>query len=104
MKVQVTADDIFCGKARSCCECPVALAAGRAVGGLIRRDWQDYLEVNIESISVYAADCTGRYSWATPPAAVEFIQRFDDSLPVEPFEFELEENAAAEPAHNGKES
>lgn len=79
MKVVVTAADIKRGRRCSAVGCPVALAACRALG-LDQDSWP--LGVS-DAINVYN---NGRY--ALPKRAVKWIERFDNSRPVEPFEFE----------------
>ena len=80
-RVSVTAEHIAAGTPRSCGECPIALALLAAFPDAIRVD------VDTESARLYAPE--GRYRAAMPPEAGEFISRFDDELPVEPFTFNL---------------
>lgn len=77
MLIEVTREDIDHGLAGSCGSCPVALA--------IRRRFPDgWVRVGIRC--VYA----GGRAYHLPSGAIEFIERFDGGMPVEPFSFELD--------------
>lgn len=79
VKIVVTASDIKRGRRCSAFGCPVALAACRALG----LD-DDALPLGVsDEINVY-----NKIRYSIPDKAIEWIKRFDDSLPVEPFEFE----------------
>lgn len=74
--VSVTQDDIDSGYRNSCTNCPVARAMSRELGK----------DITIPS----------RWAWfdgerkALPFIVSTFIARFDNSLPVEPFTFEVQ--------------
>lgn len=48
-------------------------------------DWR----IDDQEISIWAG-CVKLGTIPLPPEAVEFVERFDDGLPVEPFEFTIE--------------
>lgn len=76
MKIEVTARDIEKGLPEDKCGCPVALAIRRATG----------LEVSVWcSMSVKV----GREYIDLPDEAEDFINRFDQGEPVQPFTFDL---------------
>lgn len=77
MTINVTQDDIRDGKRYRCGECPVALAIKRACG-------TNNVLVNRLSVIV-----NGGSKIPMPDAGIDFICRFDDTLPVKPFSFEL---------------
>lgn len=79
-RVQVTADDIANGEAGNCARCPIAIAIGRAAPGR-----SPHVETDIVCIEDDHPVCA-----ALPRAAQDFIGRFDNALPVEPVEFDLE--------------
>lgn len=78
LKVQVTADDIREGKREDSLHCPIALALQRLLG----QPWRVGTNVAQGPNWGESADL--------PPAAREFVLRFDLGLPVEPFEFETQ--------------
>mgnify|MGYP003556362465 CR=1 FL=1 len=76
MKIQVTQEDIDKGIKQNICNCPIALSLKRnfpraKVGCSITLNgtWNDAIDTPVE------ASC--------------FIDKFDNDLPVEPFEFDL---------------
>ena len=84
MKIDVTQEDIDCGKQRSTSCCPVALA--------IRRTKPRFAPIIVERTCVVI----GRYEYDLPPTAREFIADFDSTKDPdeewpepEPFSFEL---------------
>jgi hypothetical protein len=86
--VQVTADDIANGTPGSPCQCPIALAAVRALGD----DWAGVLKVEEDRelrIALYGnpIDVDPYATFTLPDDALEFVMRFDTAGPVEPFTF-----------------
>lgn len=77
LTVTVTADDIAEGEALSCSACPVALAIRRLGYPHARVDW------GYAMMRGYDARIE------LPPAAVKFIEDFDDGRVVHPFVFEF---------------
>jgi len=77
--IELSADDITHGTKKDCSDCPVARAVARALPG-------SRPEVFHEEIELY-----GKYrGTATTPSEIsEFIEAFDDGVPVEPFRFTL---------------
>lgn len=78
MKIKVTQDDIDKGKRCLINQCPIALAVRRGTG--------------LPTVYIGAVHfITGKFERVTlPPAAIEFIKKFDQQATVKPFEFELE--------------
>jgi hypothetical protein len=82
MAIQVTQQDIDRGKRGDDCWCPVALAINRWSGR------NSSVDVDTVVIGIDTAD--GKPDeFLTPPKIAEFIRRFDNGEPVEPFEFDL---------------
>jgi hypothetical protein len=85
VKVSVTAEDIASGKPGEICLCPIYLALQRAMPDGVEALWVD----------CYRARLSGS-PWLTtasaplPQSARDFIGRFDNAIPVEPFEFDLD--------------
>lgn len=77
-RVQVTAEDIAHGERGNCNECPVARAIMRAVPGSAPNVGYDIVSAGIGGM---AADLPGD--------AVDFIDRYDQEVGAEPFEFDL---------------
>ena len=81
MLIKVEQYQIDNGLPRSMCSCPVALAIERCTGRHI-------VEVSDEHVTIFEH---GEFvNILLPLAAQEFIKRYDEGSPVEPFEFELE--------------
>lgn len=76
-KIEVTQDDIDCGKRLTCDKCPVALAIRR----VSRFRWNIY--------SRRAIQRNGPRSVDLPPEVSSFIRDFDNRTPVQPFSFEI---------------
>lgn len=79
--IHVTQDHIDSGLPAEPCYCPVALALEEQLGGVWFVD-RGYLYKSSGSIFVN-----------TPGIVLNFIDRFDEDLPVEPFSFELDLSA-----------
>jgi hypothetical protein len=77
MTIQVTQEDISNGRRASCTDCPIALGLDRSLG--FRCDGVGSLFAQISGEDI-----------ALPPNALNFLNRFDAGLPVQPFEFELD--------------
>jgi hypothetical protein len=80
IKIDVTSDDIAKGEREQPCRCPIALALTRAHPG----QWV----LGEHTADFYFDDADGTIS--LPNEARDFIKRFDNGDPVEPFSFELE--------------
>lgn len=78
-KIDVTAEDIEHGHRNNCFLCPVALAFERITRHTIK--------VNSRHVSNKA---TGFLINKLPHSAKQFINDFDDGLPVRPFTFEID--------------
>lgn len=100
MKVHVTVGDIAHGCRGSLDSCPLALAVRRVLPPALA-----IFGVGVTRPGIVLLD-VGEVvrSWTNSADVARWIMDFDAGAPVAPFEFELEENAAAEPAQNGKES
>jgi hypothetical protein len=79
LNIKVTQEDIDCGKRDSIYACPVALAAERL--GF-------RATVGLWSIDLNVSDWMW-WRYKLPPDVRNFINAFDHSEPVAPFEFEL---------------
>lgn len=77
--ITVTAADIARGKPGEACACPVYLALARALPHL----------GSMRAGPLYIG-LTARVAVDTPTEASDFIARFDNGLPVEPFSFGLD--------------
>ena len=77
MKIVVTQEDIEKGVKNVCAWCPVALAATRAFGKPMKA-----MRWRLEDIA------TGK-EYKNPDGVSRWMFRYDDNLPVEPFEFEV---------------
>lgn len=95
-KITVTEADIVEGCEGSASNCPIARAVQRQLGQRVSRDGFVRYHFTI-SPSRYSIR-RGNERWCAeviyvgepPREAAEFIARFDDSKPVEPFEFEID--------------
>lgn len=85
VRVVVTDEDIAGGNLGHACSCPVALAVDRAVKG-----WGFNASAVTNAIRVHRKDNGVEVMYRPPKAAWKFMHRFDDSLPVMPFEFLME--------------
>ena len=76
MRIKVEQRHIEAGKRRDVRKCPVALALNEATG----LEWM-------------VADCLssldGGIHRSAPPSVIDFFSRFDEEMPVQPFEFKL---------------
>ena len=77
MKIKVTQEHIERGVVKDCDVCPVALAMQEAMEDDKVRVFSTYIE-------------TSEGNYITPESVGDFIDNFDEGLPVKPFEFELE--------------
>lgn len=90
--IEVTAEDIRLGTPASACQCAIALAALRALGdgfaGFLMAEDAGIGEERLQ-VSLYEnrAAHVPYAAYPLPPAAVSFIDRFDNGRPVEPFAF-----------------
>lgn len=81
--IRVNPEHIDAGEPDNCEKCPIALAVLEQFG-----DKLAWIEVSEAEISLHTP---GTEYAADPPAeAVEFITRFDNCDPVQPFEFTVE--------------
>lgn len=80
MKIIVTDEDIINGIPENEYECPIALACKRMQLGD---------NITVEDAITYLKD-NKAYIIHLPIEVEDFIQTFDNHLPVEPFEFEAE--------------
>lgn len=88
LTVHVTKQDIAAGEQKRCMQCPIALAARRALG-LSEDDW--IVSVLPSVITVYEEPDGGRAAWWRPPKSARvFIAAFDMGQDVEPFTFAAE--------------
>ena len=87
MKFQVTAEDIMNGVPNSPCECPVALCVKRTMNATFCNAYG----LDISAMKTEAGLITCLLMRKTPKRVREFMEDFDDHLPVSPFEFELTE-------------
>jgi hypothetical protein len=82
MKIQVTQQNIYMGLRGSCSGDPIALAMQDAK---IIKPW-------VSPTLISWLDVHGfKKSMDTPESVVYFMERYDNGLSVQPFEFELEE-------------
>jgi len=83
MRINVTQSDINNGLRYTSNSCPIALAVGRAIGKEV--------EITFETCSVYEmiGDFWRWVPYRLPIEVSEFIDQFDDELPVAPLEFEF---------------
>jgi hypothetical protein len=90
MKVQVLDADIAYGCRMNTLECPVARAVSRATGMLASVHWNKIILFSNKK-EAEMMDWHDRVvkEWDTPSEVVRMIRRFDEGLPVCPFEFEL---------------
>lgn len=90
MKITVTQEDIREGARANCLKCPIALALERALKPLLELDIWYRVQVNEDNVEITNTGAeSGRFAALLPEEAEEFIRRFDNRQPVEPFEFEL---------------
>jgi hypothetical protein len=84
VKVTVTAENIEHGEPRKACACPIALA--------IIGHYPDYAAgLEVLGPKAYLCDVQGdpyEEAWL-PDVARDFIERFDNGVPVTPIEFEM---------------
>lgn len=83
--IEVTQQDIDDGKRSNCNECPIALAASRALKDKIEFN---YVHVNPRSCGFWKED--DPYFMGAinlPPNARAFVHKFDNDIPVKPFKF-----------------
>jgi len=78
MLIEVTAEDIEQGEHTHGTKCPVARALTRANGEPCGATYT-HLRIGIPAREIIA----------TPQPAYDFMNAFDDGLPVEPFTFEI---------------
>ncbi len=79
--IEVSQEDINHGNRSSCRHCPVARALNRATGrrwSVGTRSFVELINNNIDQKLPY---------FGIPPIASEFIRRFDEESPVQPFAF-----------------
>ena len=99
MRIEVTQQDIDAGVRCDGNHCAIALAIARAIGITTQPPWSSHISVceyevwagNHISVCEYEV-WVGNHAWkheALPAEARDFIGRFDDGKPVEPFAFEL---------------
>lgn len=81
MLIKVTQVHIDNGCRLSCSQCPIALAIYET-SALIRN-------VRVRKITTFTDLYHGDKAFKLPDEALEFIQKFDSGLKVEPFEFTL---------------
>jgi len=86
MRIEVTQDDITHGTKCECTHCPITLAIARELNVTIPSPDNDDYYIYVYNTFVRI----GEERRILPLAATEFIRRFDKSLPVYPFEFELD--------------
>jgi hypothetical protein len=77
--IEVTAEDIARGQKFYCSNCPVALAASRALGHPV-----------VAGANVMYVRVGGYPTLELPPVAKSFIEDFDSGENVSPFSFTLE--------------
>jgi len=91
MKISVTQDHISAGKKEDCQKCPIALAITEALPGIhvsVFGDLKSTCNAPVEFRNAYVRlDGIAHY---LPRDAASFIDDFDYSRKVHPFEFELE--------------
>ncbi|KKN40303.1 hypothetical protein LCGC14_0734600 [marine sediment metagenome] len=86
MSISITQKLIDEGVRKDCNACPTAKAIEDATG----------LPARVTSATIHWGDVGGcfegsayKYRMDTPPAVREFLDRYDEGLPVEPISFEL---------------
>ena len=87
--ITVLQDDIDNGAMRSTDDCPIALAATRDLADLLLEG----VSVGSSAITLWPSVINSLKSHSQgllPEEAEEFVVRFDNSLSVEPFKFEIE--------------
>jgi hypothetical protein len=85
--IEVTADDIASGKPGSPCQCPIALAAIRALGefeGVLKAETAGALWIALYRDSI---DWEPYATYSLPKDVVAFVELFDNDRPVAPFTF-----------------
>lgn len=80
LKIDVTQNDINCGKRRRCTKCPVALAVRRVLGE----------PVKVQSFSIHYKS----RRIAMSRKVEDFVRRFDERQPVRPFSFVFDTEGA----------
>jgi len=85
VRVEVTAELIAAGIRKSCFECPLALAAMRALGGEFA-----YITTKGCCVDFPEGSAPERVRFRLPELAVDFMRAFDGGHNVEPFSFEIE--------------
>lgn len=81
MKIRVTKDCIKDGDKDNMDYCPIGLAMRRR---------SDFGDVKVDQEAIYFTRGERHYVRVLPQDAQDFIARFDDGKPVEPFTFEIE--------------
>lgn len=76
LRIHVTAEDIAAGTRRDCETCPIAQALMR----------QGFTDVSVSADSILF----GPYWQPASDRVADFIHEFDEGLPVEPFDFDVE--------------
>ena len=85
--VHVTQEMIDAGIPKTCISCPIQLAMRQ----IMDRDF--FCEVNKVAVSVFNNACELQAEIHLPVTARNFIHRFDNGEPVEPFSFTLPRDA-----------
>jgi hypothetical protein len=80
MKIIVTAEHIKNGVRKKCDKCPAALAV---------REQSPFKDAEIGYLS-WTPSYVANWRRITDLGLVDFVARFDNQLPVEPFEFNLD--------------
>ena len=87
LSVNVTDDDIFQGEPGECDTCPIALAIERAAEKISRRG--DWVHAEVFTEHAWLRIGPNRYRASLPQSVQDFIGRYDNALPAEPFEVTL---------------
>jgi len=85
--VYVTSDDIRRGEPGECDSCPIALAIDKAAEAVSSP--AEYVHAQVFTEKTWLHIGKNRYQASLPQSARDFIGRYDNALPVEPFEFTL---------------
>jgi hypothetical protein len=86
--VHVTTKDIRQGDPGECDTCPIAYAVYRAAKGVSNPD--DYVYAQVFTANAWLRIGKNRYRATLPQSAQDFIGRYDNALPVGPFQFTLQ--------------
>lgn len=94
LRVEVTSEDIQSGKRGNARHCPIALAIE---GALRQLDVQDYQDWQSSFAAVFDSSIEQKLAIEIPESVRGFVNRYDLTLPVKPFSFDLEvpDNASA---------